>query len=176
MGKQKARLIGFFNGKRRECELRDLHVHKNSSDVRWIRLSISMPLSGQPIAGMPDAFVEQFVLMEKQNSAFNLAKNEAEIDGATLSIFPTSAMAAIVESNGVTVQDFRLVGDGVMDKRKVNLEFTAEVPYSLALRDWACDHLHSTFWIEVESSQMEITQVVEEKKKSKPKQQALPVQ
>lgn len=174
MGKQKARLIGFFNGKRRECELVDLHVHKNQSDVRWIRLAIQMPLSGRPAEGMPDAFAEQFLLMEKENSVFNLAKNEAEIDGAAVSIFPTDTMQdAIVETNGVTIQDFRLVGEGVADKRAVRLEFTAEMPYSVPLRDWVCDHLHAKFWIEVVSTQLEIPQVVEEKKAKKPKQQVL---
>jgi hypothetical protein len=173
MGKQKARLIGFFNGKRRECELVDLHVHKNQSGVRWIRLAIQMPLSGKSVAGMPEAFAEQFILMEKQSSIFNLAKNEAEIDGATIVIFPTDTMKAGVVDAGATLQNFTLVAEGVADKRKVRLEFTAEVPYSVALRDWSCDHLHATFWMEVTSSQLEIPQVVEEKKARKPKQQEL---
>lgn len=178
MGKQKARLIGFFNGKRRGCELSDLHVHKGQNDVKWIRLAVKMPLTGQPVTGMPDAFAEQFLLMGKDNSVFNLAKNEAEIDGATIAIFSTDTMKSpTVESNGVTIQDFRLVGEGVKDKRTVELHFTAEMPYSIAVRDWACDHLHSTFWVEVESSQLEMPQVGDDdKKKGKSKQQSLPVQ
>lgn len=179
MGKQRARLLGFFIGKRRECELRDAHVHKDSGSTRWIRLTISMPLSGRSIEGMPPVFADQFALMEKEDSAFNSAKNEFEIEGATISIFPTDTMMhATVAPSGGTLQDFRLAGEGVKDQREVSLEFTADVPYSVPLREWCDDHLHATFWAQIESSQMEITVVAEEgKKKGKqPKQQTLQVQ
>jgi hypothetical protein len=177
VGKQRAKLLGFFIGKRRECQLRDAHVHKDHGDTRWIRLSISMPLSQRSIEGMPEVFADQFALMEKEDSAFNSAKNEFEIEGATITIYPTDTMISpVVNVSGGTLQDFRLAGEGVKDQREVSLEFTADVPYSVKLREWCDDHLHATFFAEIESSQMEIAQVVEEKKKGKSKQQALPVQ
>jgi hypothetical protein len=157
MGKQQTQLTQFFDGKRRECELRDFHVLKNPAGERRVQLSMHMPLSGQPMDGIPEEFVEQFILMEKETSALNLAKHEGVVEGATLSVFATDTIKSpILTSNGVMLQGFRLVGEGVKDKRAVHLEFMVYVPYSIALRDWGCDTLHSTFWIEVEASQMEI--------------------
>ena len=174
MGKQRAKLLGFFVGKRRECELRDAHVHKDHGNTRWIRLSISMPLSGRSIEGMPEVFADQFTLMEKEDSAFNSAKNEFEIESATLAIYSTDTMMTpTVVTTGATLQDFRLAGEGVKDQRTVCLEFTADVPYSVPLREWCDEHLHMTFFADIASSQMEITPVVEAKKKNKPKQTAM---
>lgn len=173
MGKQKAKLLGFFIGKRRECELRDAHVHKDNNR-RWIRLTISMPLSGLSIEGMPPVFADQFALMEKEDSAFNSAKNELEIEGATIRIFSTDTMMTpIVVASSGTLQDFRLAGEGIKDQRTVSLEFTADVPYAVPLREWCDDTLHMTFFAEIESSQMEIAQVAEAKPAKKPKQQSL---
>lgn len=152
-----AKLKDFFEGRRRKCELQVFNVLKNKAGERRIKLFVVMPLSGEPVTGTPDLFTEPYLLMQKENSSMNLSKIDVELDGAALDIFSTDTIASpAVKISGATLQDFRMMGDGCDDKRKVSLEFSIYMPYTMPLRDWGCDHIHAEFFVEVTPSQMEI--------------------
>ena len=59
MAKQLARLKDFFEGKRRRCTLDDYHQLKSQGNENRMKLMISMPLSNQPVDGIPDEFRDQ---------------------------------------------------------------------------------------------------------------------
>lgn len=168
MAKQETKLKHFFEGKRRECELRDFHVLKDRQDVKRIKLSIVMPLSNRPATGMPEDFAEQFFLMDKEMCSTNASKIAVSMDGATAEIFSTDTVkGAAITSIGAVLQDFKMVGVGLKEKRTVSLEFTMTAMHTVKLLDWADKHLHATFYIEALPSQMELP--TEEEPSKKPK-------
>jgi hypothetical protein len=176
--KNQKRLKDFFEGRRRQCELQDFHVLKNTAGEKRMKLSIRMPLSQMPMEGIPDAFVDQYILMEREKSALNFAKIFVILDGASFTIFSTDvSSASVLNVNAATLQDFRLIGEGSEEKRRVFLEFIAYLPATVKLKDWSFDHLHSDFFCEVVPAQTELN--LEEQppaKKGKKKQQELVIQ
>lgn len=176
--KNQKRLKDFFEGRRRQCELQDFHVLKNTAGEKRMKLSIIMPLSQMPMEGIPDAFVEQFILMEREKSALNFAKISVVLDGASFSVFSTDTTAtSVLNVNAATLQDFRLIGEGSEEKRKVSLEFIAYLPATVKLKDWSFDHLHSDFFLEVVPAQTELNlEEAPPPRKGKKKQEQLSIQ
>jgi hypothetical protein len=176
--KNQKRLKDFFEGRRRQCELQDFHVLKNTAGERRMKMAVVMPLSQMPMEGIPEAFVDQYILMEREKSALNFAKISVVMDGASFSIFSTDTTPApVLTVNASTLQDFRLIGEGSEEKRKVSLEFVAYLPATVKLKDWSFDHLHAEFYCEVVPAQTEMN--LEEpppKKNAKKKQQELSIQ
>jgi len=159
MAKQKTKLKEFFEGRRRQCELQVINVLKNKAGERRIKMSVIMPLSGQPVTGMPDIFTEPYMLMQKEKSTLNFSKIDVAVNEAAFNIFSTDTIkSAAVSTNGTLLQGFRMIGEGSDDKRTVSLEFIVYTGYTMALRDWGCDHIHSEFWAEVAPSQMELAE------------------
>lgn len=155
MAKKNAKIRDFFEGKRRQCTLTDYRQLKSKENVRRMKLMISMPLSHTTVHGMPAAFIEEYALMEKESSVANYKKIFAEMEGAKFSIFSTDTIKrCAVRSDGVMLSNFRLVGEGIGDKRTVHLEFTAEIPWSMELRDWCSETQHSDFFSETIPTQM----------------------
>lgn len=177
--KNQKRLKDFFEGRRRQCELQDFHVLKNTAGEKRMKLSIRMPLSQMPMEGIPDAFVEQFILMEREKSALNFAKIFVILEGAAFTVFSTDTTpTGVLTVNAATLQDFKLIGEGSEEKRKVSLEFIAYLPATVKLKDWSYDHLHSDFFAEVVPAQTELNldQAPPPKKKGKQKQEELVIQ
>lgn len=157
MAKQRTKLGAFFSGHRRECKLGDWQLLKDENGHRRFKLPIDMVLSRRPASGIPDVFVEQFLLMDKEKSQNNLNKIDVILENAAVSIFVTDTLVSpTVTATGVTLQDFRLIGMGIEDKREVKLHFNMYLPYALPWRDWACDNQHATIFMEVQSTQMEL--------------------
>jgi hypothetical protein len=157
MGKSLARLKHLFEGKRRQCTLADWRPLKDKANVRRIKMTVVSSLSNQPFEGMPEDFEEEVSVMLKQKSTANFKKISVEMEGAQFTVFPTdTASSAWWKSHAVTLTSFKLLGAGVEDRRTVDLEFTAYVPWTDVLRDWVGDHLHNDFFLEVIPSQMEI--------------------
>jgi hypothetical protein len=169
MAKQLARLKDFFEGKRRRCTLDDYHQLKSQGNENRMKLMISMPLSNQPIDGLPDEFTEEFALMEREKSAANFKKIAVEVKAAKFTIFTTGTIKShVVRTDGCTLNSFRLIGDGVEDKRKVSLDFVCYMPFSETLHKWCSDTLHGDFFSETVPSQMELKEE-EQEDTAKPK-------
>ena len=146
-----------FDGKRRQCTLSDCHPLKDKSKVRRMKMIIRQSLSLQPFEGMPEEFSEEVNVMLKQDSLANFKKIFVKMDGAKLSVFSTDTVKTSVwNTNGAALNGFKLLGDGIGEKRNVQLEFTAYVPWSDKVKDWCGDHLHEDFYLEAVPSQMEI--------------------
>lgn len=176
MAKQRTKLKSFFDGKRRRCRLDNFLVLKDRQDVLRMKLSVSMPLSNEPAAGMEDEFTGPYLLMVTDKSTLNSSKPSVAVEGAHVSIFATDAgKSPTVVTSGAQLQNFHLVGDGIEDKRTVALEFVAYLPLVAPLKEWCFPALHKDFYLEVVPSQLEI--VAPEKPprqvKAKPQQGAL---
>jgi hypothetical protein len=162
MAKLLSKLKGFFDGKRRVCRLDDYRLLKTKGDERRVKLMVSMPLSHQPADGMPDDFLEPFLLMEKEKSKTNFSKIGVILEGALFTIYSTDVSPTPdVKGTSATLQDFKLIASGVDEKRTVALEFVAYMPWSVSLRNWKDENCHSDFFVEVIPQQMELP--VEEK-------------
>jgi len=92
MAKQKTKLKEFFEGRRRQCELQVINVLKNKAGERRIKMSVIMPLSGQPVTGMPDIFTEPYMLMQKEKSTLNFSKIDVAVNEAAFNIFSTDTI------------------------------------------------------------------------------------
>jgi hypothetical protein len=169
MAKQLARLKDFFEGKRRRTTLDDYHQLKSTGNENRMKLMISMPLSNQPVDGLPDEFTEEYALMEREDSAANFKKIAVEVKAAKFSIFTTDTIRGhVVRTDGCTLNNFRLIGTGIEEKRKVSLDFTVYIPWSETLHKWCSDTLHGDFFCETVPSQMELQEdEPEEKPKAK---------
>ena len=177
MAKDNARLKDFFEGKRRECNLQDYRPLKTKAGERRMKLVVSMPLSNRPLYGIPGEFAEDHALMERKNSKVKMSKVAVELEGALYSIFSTDTISnATVSLNGATLNSFKLVAEGVGDKRTVSLDFMVYLPWTDPLREWCGDHLHADFFCETIPYQMELVEAepvekpVKDKKKKKDKQ------
>ena len=157
MAKMNARLKDFFEGKRRRYNLQDYRPLNTKAGERRLKLMVSMLLNDQAAVGMPAELQEEFFIMQRQKSKVNLSKIAVEVEGVLFSIFSTDTVsnAAVVQGGG-TLNDFKLVGAGIDDKRTVSLEFVVYLPWSDGLRDWAGVHLHEEFFAEAVPSQMEL--------------------
>lgn len=166
MAKQKTKLKSFFEGKRRECVLQNYHPLESRAGEKRFKLFVAMPLSNKPVDGMPEAFVEQYELMEREKSVLNHSKVGSIVEDATFQIFATDTVTKpAIKSVGVILQNLKLIGVGIGESREVSLEFEAYVAGSIALKDWLYEHIHKTFFTEVEPSQMELP--VEDEKPAK---------
>ena len=164
MAKQLARLKDFFEGKRRRCTLDDYHQLKSQGNENRMKLMISMPLSNQPVDGIPDEFTEEYALMEQENSAANFKKIAVEVKAAKFTIFTTDTIKShVVRSDGCTLNGFRLIGTGVEDKRTVSLDFVVYMPWGEPLHKWCSDTLHADFFAETVPSQRELIEEESEK-------------
>ena len=133
-----------------------------------MKLMISMPLSNQPVSGLPDEFTEEYALMEREESAANFKKIAVEVKAAKFTIFTTDTIKGhVVRTDGCTLNSFRLIGTGIEDKRTVSLDFVVYIPWSENLHKWCSDTLHSDFFCEVVPSQMELIEEEPEKPKGK---------
>lgn len=165
MGKQEIKIKDFFEGKRRKCSLRDFNVQRGKNGKHTIKLAVVMPLSNTLLGGIPDVFAELYALMGKEKSPHNFCKVAVVVESAQFSIFTTDVSKRHYVSIGAaSLQDFTLVGEGLEEKRNVNLEFNVYLPGTEQLRDWSWDHLHSDFFVEVVPSQLELTEAAEEPK------------
>jgi len=179
MAKQLAKLSDFFEGRRREYHLEKWEVLEEDN-VKRIKLSVSMPLSRKPVLGMPDPFSEPYIVAEKEQSSLNLGKIDVIVESAKFEIYSTDTIdSSTVACDGATLQGFRMVGEGVKDKRRVSLEFVVYLPGTIPLRDWCWDHTHATFFAEtvpmqaalpVEEPVKQPTLTETPKKKGKPKE------
>ena len=170
MAKQLARLTDFFEGKRRRCTLDDYHQLKSAGNENRMKLMISMPLSNEPATGLPNEFVEEFGLMEKEDSAANFKKISVEVKAAKFTIFTTDTIKShVVRTDGCTLNNFRLIGAGVEEKRTVSLDFVVYMPWGEPLHKWCSDTLHGDFFCETIPSQMELIEEEEAPKSKKGK-------
>lgn len=168
MAKNEVKIKDFFEGKRRKCSLDNFQVLRAKNSKHTIKLAISMPLSNDSIAGIPTVFAEPFGIMAKDKSPHNLSKVSVIVESAEFSIFSTDVVKrAYANSNAASLQNFRLVGEGVDEKRTVSLEFDSYLPGTEPLRDWCWDHLHKDFFIEVVPAQMELEEQEDDKPKNK---------
>ena len=170
MAKQLTKLPTFFEGKRRLCTLDDYHQLKTKAGEDRVRLSVSMPLSDELAAGIPEAFAEEYALMLRNGSSANYKKIAVEVKGALVSIFSTDVTASpSVKSHGATLTGFRLTATGG-ETRSVDLEFFVYIPWSQPVREWCSDVMHSDFYMETVPAQMDLTEdskpaIVSKKKK-----------
>ena len=164
MAKQLARIKDFFEGKRRRCTLDDYKQLKSAGNENRMKLMISMPLSNQPVDGIPDEFTEEYALMEKGNSAANFKKIAVEVKAATFTIFSTDTIKShAVRAGSCTLNGFRLIGTGVEEKRTVSLDLVVYIPWSEGLHAWCAENLHGDFFCETVPSQMELVEEEQEK-------------
>ena len=164
MAMQLARLTDFFEGKRRRCTLDDYHQLKSAGNENRMKLMISMPLSNQPVSGLPDEFTEEYALMEKEDSAANFKKIAVEVKAAKFTIFTTDTIKGhVVRTDGCTLNSFRLIGVGVEEKRTVSLDFVVYMPWGDPLHKWCAENLHADFFCEVVPSQMQLIEEEPEK-------------
>lgn len=151
-----ARLPHLFEGKRRKCTLTDYRPLKSTAKEKRMKLVIASSLTDQPFDGMPEEFAEEFAVMNKEKSLTNFKKVNVEMEGTLFSVFATDTSGIYWKSHAVVINSFKLIGAGVEDKRTVDLEFTAYVPWSEALRKWLDETLHEDFYLEVIPSQQEL--------------------
>jgi hypothetical protein len=164
MAKQLARLKDFFEGKRRRCTLDDYKQLKSAGNENRMKLMVTMPLSNQPVDGIPGEFAEEYALMNKKDSATNFKKVSVEVKAATFTIFSTDTIRNhVVRSGSCTLNSFRLIGHGVEEKRTVSLEFVVYIPWSEGLHAWCAENLHGDFFCETIPSQMELVEDEPEK-------------
>jgi hypothetical protein len=161
MAKQRTKLKDFFEGKRRRCRLQNFQVLKDRKDILRAKLLVSMYLSNQPADGMNDKFAEPYLLMAGEKSTLNLARVAVGVDNATFHVFATDVSTRpSVKANAADLQNFRLIGEGVDEKRTVTLVFDAQLPVTDAeddpLVNWLMKHLHGDFFVESVPSQMTI--------------------
>lgn len=171
MAKASTKLQSFFDGNRRECTLRDFHVLKDRAGVKRIKLSVNMLLTDQPTHDIPEPFAEHYLLLCKEKSPIATSKIAVVMDGATVEIFSTDTVKrATAKITGGTLQDFKLVAEGINEGRTVALEFIAYLPATADLKDWSWEHLHADFFMEAAPSQMELPVEGPAKKPKKNKQ------
>lgn len=174
MAKQLARLKDFFEGKRRRCTLEDYHQLKTAGGEDRMKLLVSMPLSNQPVDGIPGQFAEPFGMMAKQDSSANFLKFGVEIKAARFAIFSTDTIKnSALKSDSATLNSFRLIGDGTEEKRKVSLDFAVYIPWNPNVRDWCGDHLRGDFFCETVPAQQEMFEDDKPVKKQKASQPQL---
>jgi hypothetical protein len=168
MAKQLVRLKEFFEGKRRRCTLDDYHQLKSTGNENRMKLMISMPLSNNPVDGLPTEFSEEYMLMKRQESAANFKKISVEVKAAKFTIFTTDAIKShVVRTDGCTLNSFRLIGNGVEEKRTVSLDFVVYLPWGDPLHKWCAENLHGDFFCETVPSQMQLIEEDPQEKKGK---------
>jgi len=168
VAKTSTRLEEFFEGNRLKCRLQDFHVLLSKGNERRIKLSVTIPLSEDSYAGMPEAISEQLELMVKEKSTINFAKVDVNVELANVRIFTTDAIKRPIESAiGATLEDFKMVGEGVDEDRTVDLNLAIRMPGTEGLRDWCWNHLHSDFFIEVQPQQPKLEESKTDEKEEK---------
>lgn len=166
MGKN-AHLKHLFEGRRRQCTLTDWRPLKDKSKVKRVKMIITQSLSSQSFEGMPEEFDEEVSVMLKQKSTANFKKIAVEMEGVLFSVFATDTSSLWWKSHAVQLNGFKLLGEGVDEKRTVDLQFTAYVPLLDDMRKWLDDTLHEDFFLEAIPSQRELSEDAPAKKSKK---------
>jgi hypothetical protein len=159
MAKSDKILKSFFEGQRRIVRLNRSELLSNRAEEKRLKLHFSMPLTGQPVRGLPRDFVGPLGLMEKPSSVLNESRIEAMCKGMTLDLYPlmtSKVRSRIVTQTGTMLVGFCLIGEGPADVRSVELKFIAYLPFSDELYQACAVYHHKTLHLEAAYSQTEM--------------------
>lgn len=151
------KLTSFFDARRREVFLQKWEHLKTRAGEGRVKLNLSMPLLNRSLQALPDAVSEAYKVMCEDSSKITRSKLDTYLEGMTIECFVTDeSKGAIVSATGTMLKKFQLEVVGEGEKRELNLLFVAYVPANITLRDYAWEHLHSTFFLESTYSQSEM--------------------
>lgn len=156
-------LKDFFEKRRRRLSLlRYTHLKTRAGEER-LKLELKMPLLNESLQGVPELVSQAFDPMAKDASAIKRSNLNIEYKGMTVEFFSNDQAAepfigkeGIASATGALLTKFALVAEGESDKRTLDLVYVCYVPASVALLDWARQHLHLDFFGECEYSQSEL--------------------
>lgn len=157
--------ISFFPGNRRRVELEDWQPLLNSQDEKRVRLDILMPLTGEPVVGMPEWLSPAYQTMTRKGSVEKDIPITTEIEGCTFEGFSTEGSKRNIEIDkggldlskeemghrnvlipGATLRNFKLVRVNRNDQGIVALKFSTTFKADAGLVLWALQYHGATFW------------------------------
>jgi len=151
------KLQAFFEGRRRKAVLLSWAHLKTRAGESRVKLDLKIPLLNEDVLGMPEAISQAFGVMAADDSRVERTNLNIFYAGMTLEAFTAdTGKTPAVSCTGVMVHKFSLVAQGDGEKREVNLHAVAYVPANMLIRDWAWEHLHGGFFLEMVYSQTEI--------------------
>lgn len=157
--------ISFFPGNRRRVELEDWQPLLNSQDEKRVRLDILMPLTGEPVIGMPEWLSPAYQTMTRKGSVEKDIPITTEIEACTFEGFSTEGSHRNIEIDkggldltkeemghrnvlipGATLRNFKLVRVTRNDQSIVALKFSITFKADSGLVLWAHKYHGGTFW------------------------------
>lgn len=157
--------IAFFPGNRRKIELEYYDPLLNDQDEKRFRLDLMMPLTGQPLIGMPDWLAPLFRDMDSKGSAAKDVNIETTIEGVTFEGFSTEQSKNKIEIDkggieltkeemghrhvaitGATLNKFKLVRIAQDEQSLVCLKFSITFRADAGLALWCHKYYGGTFW------------------------------
>lgn len=157
--------ISFFPGNRRKVELEDWQPLLNAQDEKRVRLDILMPLTGEPVIGMPEWLSPAYQTMTRKGSVEKDIPITTEIEACTFEGFSTEGSKRNIEIDkggldltkeemghrnvlipGATLRNFKLVRVTRNEQGIVALKFSITFKADSGLVLWAHKYHGGTFW------------------------------
>jgi hypothetical protein len=162
----------FFQGYRRKLQLTDFSPKLNKENEKRIRLDFAMPLTGQPLVGLPDFVSAAMDAVGKLDSGIVTADCSPELEGFTIDAFPTpEAKRRELLITGATLRGFQVArpdGDTAAAD-DVTRYFHLNVPGRKEIIDWAWENLGATVFCEFVQTQPSLDLAAEDKPNGKSK-------
>jgi hypothetical protein len=145
----------FFQGHRRKLQLTDFSPKLNKENEKRIRMDFAMPLTGQPLVGLPDFVNAAMDAVGKLDSGIVTADCSPELEGFTIEAFPTpEAKRRELLITGATLRGFQVARpDGDTPSDEVTLYFHINVPGKKEIIDYAWLNLGATVFCEFVQTQ-----------------------
>jgi hypothetical protein len=147
----------FFKQQRRKLQLIDFAPKMNAESEKRIRIDFAMPLTGQPLVGLPDFVSDAMGAVGKVDSGILNAELSAELEGITIELFPhDKAKRREVLLTSCTLRKFSVARPDVKEgtpSDDVTLYFNTTVPGTKEILDYCWDSLGMTVFGEFEQTQ-----------------------
>lgn len=153
----------FFPGQRRRINLDDFQPKLNSEKEKRLLLQFIMPITGQPLVGLPGFLGAAVEALEKDGSAIDEANITTELEGVTMDIWATDKSEKRDQLiTAATLRKFQMVRKRVKEETIVSLLFNCTIQASEKLLLWAFRNHGADMWIQFTETQPTIPEVKED--------------
>lgn len=144
--------LQFFPGKRRQVVLENWSPKKNTEDERRVLFKFKMPITGQPLGGLPEFLNEGFHAVEKERSG-GVFTSDIELEGMALEYFDTAeSPERITRASGVGLQGLTLSREKEGESYVTVLRFHYTVPWFKGLWKFVDGYWGKTLWCDFVAS------------------------
>ncbi|HEV8189484.1 MAG TPA: hypothetical protein VGP83_17145 [Pyrinomonadaceae bacterium] len=147
----------FFRGYRRETLITGATVLCNAAGEKRLKLSMSLPLSGDQLVGMPSWVGEPFAIIAKPEYKVKSINCTTELDPMILHVFALpEGEKEIMTLHSVRLCSFRIERETDEEYPPIALNFSTYVPGTGKFLKFADDYFEKSIFIRYEAAQQSL--------------------